>query len=388
MIMLLQQGIGGLREIRIRGDEAARVESFRRTWVDVQNLDRKLLFGSEFGRYYIETTFFVGFGVIAAAQILTQGDSAFASLAVMLAAGFRLLPSAGRLLGGVNSARAGRGSLSVLTDELDAMGIDRLSDVVIPADSHVTERSLGPARVEIDHVSYRYPSSDRAAVSDLNVVVEAGASLGLVGASGSGKSTAADLICGLLVPMAGEVRVGGCSTTNRRDRPRIAYVPQDVFLLEGTVAENIHFASGPVDHAAMSRAIDTAQLGEWIASLPHGLDTEVGERGALVSGGQRQRIGIARALYQSPSVMVLDEATSALDVETEAALTEAIKTIGQRTTLIVIAHRLSTVRSCDQILLLDDGSAAALGSYDELAAEDSTFARWVGLATAELSSNR
>jgi ABC-type multidrug transport system fused ATPase/permease subunit len=226
------------------------------------------------------------------------------------------------------------------------------------------------------------------AVSDLNVEIEAGESLGLVGLSGSGKSTAADLICGLLVPTAGEVRIGGFPATNRRERPRIAYVPQDVFLLEGTVEANIHFSVGPVDNAAMSRAIQVAQLGDWIDSLPYGADTEVGERGALVSGGQRQRIGIARALYQKPSVLVLDEATSALDVETESAFTDAINAIGHRTTLIVIAHRLSTVRGCDRILLLEEGTAAALGSYDELLAQDSTFARWVGLATADQSHNR
>jgi ABC-type multidrug transport system fused ATPase/permease subunit len=218
-------------------------------------------------------------------------------------------------------------------------------------------------------------------VDNVSVTVEPGSSLGIVGSSGSGKTTTVDLICGLLSPSSGEVLIDGQDPVVMRDAAPIGYVAQDVFLLDATVRENIVFSEEPVDETRLQRAVHLAQLNPWIATLPDGLDTNVGERGALVSGGQRQRIGIARALYTEPVLLIMDEATSALDVETEAALTSAIAELDRAVTLVVIAHRLSTVRGCDQILVLSDGAAVGLGSYDNLATEHELFSRWASLAT-------
>ena len=265
-----------------------------------------MMFASEYGRYYIEGAFLVGFGVIATIQILVQGESALASLGVMLAAGFRMLPAAGRLLSSNNRYRTGTGRLEVVIEEMDALGIHRLEPAVLPGDARPL-RMTGPepVRVELRDVVFRYAGADRAAVDNVSVTVEPGTSLGIVGSSGSGKTTTVDLICGLLMPSSGEVRIDQRDPVTARDRTPIGYVAQDVFLVDGTVRDNIVFSEGPVDQHKLARAVELAQLGPWIASLPAGLETRVGERGALVSGGQRQRIGIARAFLHRARVVDL-----------------------------------------------------------------------------------
>ena len=381
-IAQLQQSLGGLKEIRLRHDEPYRVEGFRRIRVQQQRLDRSIVFSVEYGRYYIEGAFLVGFGLIASVQLLTQGQAAFAGLGVMLAAGFRMLPSAGRLLSALSRYRAGTGRLAVVIEELDGMGVERLEPSPSDGDKHRRRPSgAPPARVELREITFSYLGADRPAVDNVSVTVEPGSSLGIVGSSGSGKTTTVDLICGLLTPSSGEVLIDGQDPVVLRDAAPIGYVAQDVFLLDASVRENIVFSEAPIDEPRLQHAVHLAQLDPWIASLPDGLDTEVGERGALVSGGQRQRIGIARALYTEPVLLIMDEATSALDVETEAALTSAIAQLERAVTLVVIAHRLSTVRGCDQILVLSDGEAVGLGSYDNLATEHAMFARWASLAT-------
>jgi len=240
-----------------------------------------------------------------------------------------------------------------------------------------------PVDIVLRGVGFQYRGSDRRAVDDVSVELLAGRSLGIVGSSGSGKTTTVDLICGLLPPTAGEILVDGRDPIDARDHLRTGYVPQDVFLLDGSIRANIAFTDESVDDDRLARAIRLAQLDTWVESLPAGLDTMVGERGALVSGGQRQRIGVARALYTDPSVLIMDEATSALDVETEAALNAAIGKLRDSVTLIVIAHRLSTVRGCDRILVLDEGRVVGLGTYDELERQHEMFARWTVLATGD-----
>ena len=385
-LIQLQQSLGGLREIRLRADEQEHIENFRETRTFQQTLERRLLFSTEYGRYFIEGTFFIGFGIIATVQILLQGDQAVAGLAVMLAAGFRLLPSAGRLLFAVSCVRQGEGSLAVVTEELDGMGMWKLesADAVEPSDAE--DGSAGPSWVEVDNVTFRYADTVHPAISGISVTIAPGQSLGIVGTSGSGKTTLVDVICGLLAPTTGVVSVDGTTMSDGHIVPRVAYVPQDVFLLDGTIRRNIAFSDKPADAASLDRAVELAQLDRWLETLPDGLDTKVGERGALVSGGQRQRIGIARALYRNPSLLILDEATSALDVETEAELTAAITRLGRTITMIVVAHRLSTVRGCDRILVLEEGRVAGLGTYDDLSREHSTFSKWINLASSQAES--
>ncbi|MFD2029636.1 ATP-binding cassette domain-containing protein [Ancylobacter dichloromethanicus] len=216
--------------------------------------------------------------------------------------------------------------------------------------------------VEIEHVGYRYAKDGRSALVDINLSIPRGARIGIAGKTGSGKSTLMDIIIGLLEPSEGEIRVDGVPLTaaNRYAWQRyIAHVPQAIFLSDASIAENIAFGVryADIDLERVKHAAEQAELTDVIAALPQGYQTKVGERGVQLSGGQRQRIGIARALYKQASVLVFDEATSALDNETEAAVMSAIERLDRTLTLIVIAHRLSTLEGCDMIVRLENGRA-------------------------------
>lgn len=240
--------------------------------------------------------------------------------------------------------------------------------------------------LEIQEVTYAYPGADTTALNALSMTVPAHSKVGIVGSTGSGKTTMVDLILGLLRPQDGTVAVDGLKLTDNLVRTwqrSIGYVPQQIFLSDDTVAGNIAFGlrAKAIDMDAVERAARIAQLHDFVVSeLPQGYETLVGERGVRLSGGQRQRIGIARALYRDPDVLVFDEATSALDTITELAVMEALQNLTGKRTTILIAHRLSTVRSCDCIYLLEHGKLLAHGTYDELVKKDSQFRAMVELA--------
>lgn len=233
--------------------------------------------------------------------------------------------------------------------------------------------------IELDQLTYSYPGAKGLAVCDLSLSIPARSTVGLVGASGSGKTTTVDIILGLLTPNAGLLRVDGNSITvsNVRAWQRsIGYVPQHIYLIDDTVAANIALGvpSDQIDLAAVERAARIAMLHEFVINeMPSGYSTRVGERGVRLSGGQRQRIGIARALYHDPEVLILDEATSALDNLTEQAVMNALNTLGNSKTIILIAHRLSTVRGCDQIILLEAGRVKSKGTFNELTKNNESF---------------
>ncbi|AEI96555.1 ABC transporter (plasmid) [Roseobacter litoralis Och 149] len=226
--------------------------------------------------------------------------------------------------------------------------------------------------LEISDLHFRYPESDRSTLHGISTTIAARSTVGIVGGTGAGKTTVVDLILGLLAPTEGEIRVDGTPITPERRRDwqkTLGYVPQTIFLIDDTVAANIAFGVPPekVDMAAIEAAARTANLHEFVLNnLPEGYNTRVGERGVRLSGGQRQRIGIARALYFDPDVLVLDEATSALDNLTEKTVMEAVDNLAGAKTIIMIAHRLSTVQNCDTILLLSHGKIVAEGHYKAL----------------------
>lgn len=209
------------------------------------------------------------------------------------------------------------------------------------------------------NITYRYPNTDTLIFDDANVTFPVGRSIGIVGTSGAGKTTIIDICLGLLHPEKGVVLADGVDIqTNYRGWLRnIGYIPQTIFMLDGSIRKNVAFGvpDEDIDDEKVWNALREAQLDEHVRSLPDGLDTEIGERGIRLSGGQRQRIGIARALYEDPEVLVLDEATSALDGETEAAIMDSINRLHGRKTLIIIAHRLTTIAGCDMIFRVKDG---------------------------------
>ncbi len=226
--------------------------------------------------------------------------------------------------------------------------------------------------ITLNNIHYRYPNALRPALDGINLTIPTKSTVGLVGTTGSGKTTTVDLILGLLDAQKGTLEIDGQVITEHNCRAwqrSVGYVPQQIYLADDTVAANIAFGieAKDIDQTAVERAAKTANLHEFVTNgLPKQYQTTVGERGVRLSGGQRQRIGIARALYHNPQVLILDEATSALDNVTEQAVMEAVHNLGHEITIIMIAHRLSTVKNCDQIVLLEQGRVNARGVYGEL----------------------
>ena len=233
--------------------------------------------------------------------------------------------------------------------------------------------------IRLNQVSYRYPNAPQPALKGIDLTIPAHSTVGFVGATGSGKTTAVDVILGLLEPQEGALNIDGqpITDTNRRQwQQTIGYVPQHIYLADDSVAANIAFGvnAEDIDQRAVERAAQIANLHEFVVEdLPQGYATTVGERGVRLSGGQSQRVCIARALYHNPRVLILDEATSALDNLTEQAVMEAIDALAHQKTIILIAHRLSTVKNCDQIVFLEQGAVKARGTFDELTKSNAQF---------------
>jgi ABC-type multidrug transport system fused ATPase/permease subunit len=251
-----------------------------------------------------------------------------------------------------------------------------------------TDTALGlRAQLVLEGIGYSYPAAERQAISDIELTIPARSTVGIVGGTGAGKTTLVDVMLGLLWPQAGRLVVDGVPVTPdtlRAWQRSIGYVPQQIFLTDDTVAGNIAFGLLPeaIDMAAVERAARIAELHDFImADLPRGYATTVGDRGVRLSGGQRQRIGIARALYHDPDVLILDEATSALDNLTEKAVMDAVQNLGQAKTVVMIAHRLSTVRNCDLIVMMEGGRITASGTYEELLGKSQKFRAMAALAS-------
>ncbi len=286
-------------------------------------------------------------------------------------AGFKLMPSLQSIFRAFAQAQFSVPSLAAIQQDMRGGPPPRSKT---PAPSLAFERSL-----ELDGIRFRYPSGDSDVLRGLNLEIGANTTVGFVGSTGSGKTTSVDLILGLLQPQEGVMRVDGVELRGpylSAWQQKLGYVPQEIFISDDTVAHNIAFGVpfDAIDQTSVENAARLARIHEFVVSeLSQGYETVLGERGVRLSGGQRQRIGIARALYRNPEVLVLDEATSSLDGITEEAIMDAIHSLSHQKTIIMIAHRLSTVQACDRIFLLEDGKVGASGTYQELLRENSTF---------------
>jgi ABC-type multidrug transport system fused ATPase/permease subunit len=274
-------------------------------------------------------------------------------LGLFAAAAFRLLPSANRMINSMHTIRYALPAVKIVHGEL--MLARAPAQPTPPAASDLRFRDA----LTLERVSFQYPGRSDAALREIDIRIPRGACIGFIGGSGAGKSTLIDVILGLHTPTTGRVCADSVDIhKNLRGWQRlIGYVPQTIFLMDDTLRRNVAFGLGDsdIDDEAVARAIRAAQLDEFVASLPAGLETTVGERGVRLSGGQLQRIGIARALYHDPEVLVLDEATSALDAATERGVMAAVRSLRGHKTLIIVAHRLSTVEHCDWLYRLEAG---------------------------------
>jgi len=335
---------------------------------------RTLLLLYQAPRYYLEIALIVGLAFMSGVLFsLRPAASATAAMGLFLAAGFRLLPSLNRVLVALSAVRAGLGATQQVTADLD-----ELEDLTSLDSAPMEVGKLAFHDLTLDEVYFSY-GHEVTILDGLSLIVSRGQSVAFVGPSGAGKTTLLDLILGLLEPTSGAILINGQPLGQVREawQRSIGYVPQETAILDATLRENIAFGLDPdqIDEAAVELALKRAELSELVASLPEGLATRLHERGIRLSGGQRQRVGIARALYSQPSVLVLDEATSSLDVETESRITKTVEGLAGELTLLIVTHRLSTVRGCDQIHVLERGRNMAVGTFDELREGNDLFAR-------------
>jgi ATP-binding cassette subfamily C protein len=274
------------------------------------------------------------------------------------AAAYRLMPSMNRLVSSITTIRYHRSAVKVVHGDLQRLETE--ATLLHHEDAKDAPQKIRLTQsIELRDVSYRYPNITQDALSHVSFVIPKGHSVAFTGPSGAGKTTVVDVMLGLLFPTTGQVLVDGIDVHENLGswQRQIGYIPQTIYLLDDTVRRNVTFglADEKIDDARVWAALKDAQLEELIKQMPQGLDTSVGERGARISGGQRQRIGIARALYYDPQVLVFDEATSSLDMEMENEISKAIERLRKTKTLIIIAHRLSTVEKCEIKFTLKSG---------------------------------
>ncbi len=367
VIRIVNHSLGGIKETRVVGcepyfmaqmeQECDRLNYAATSFHTVQKLPRIL----------IEALLVVVLVLFVCLSLAVGGssDNLISILGVFAVAVIRLMPSAGQFLNSMNQVQNSTYSLNVIYSALKQVETSRGRRRTATKTALRFER-----QVELRNVSYTYPGTSDPALNRVWLEIKKGQSIALIGKSGAGKTTLVDVVLGLLTPQTGDICVDGVSIYDdvRAWQNLVGYIPQSIFLIDDTVERNIAFGVPDqlIDPEKLASAIAAAQLKEMIQELPEGLQTVVGERGVRLSGGQRQRIGIARALYHEREILVLDEATSALDSETEALVSQAIQSLSGQKTLIIIAHRLTTVKNCDCVYLLEQGRVVQSGSYQKV----------------------
>lgn len=382
----VQDAVRTYREVTVSGRRSLIVERFQSLrWRAAQyQADVQIL--NQVSKYVFEVALIVG----GAALVLSQAAgrdlvTAVAVLAVFLAAASRIMPSLLRMHQAVLGIRQSAGvavSTFELKDEIDQGALDYVLDpeIRVGVISGIASGHHGfSPLVRLDRVCLTYPGADTPAVDSITLTVPAGSSLALVGPTGAGKSSVADLILGVISPDAGSVTVSGTDPAEavRLWPGAMAYVPQDIAVIEGTIRSNVALGlpEDSIDDDLVWEALTRAHLAELLESDRNGIETIVGEHGVRLSGGQRQRLGLARALYTRPKLLVLDEATSALDAETEKSISLALEELAGSVSQIIVAHRLATIRNCEQVAYIEGGTLKALGTFEEVRHEQPSFDR-------------
>jgi ABC-type multidrug transport system fused ATPase/permease subunit len=385
--MSASEAFGGIKDIKLIGREHSYLSRFNGSSEEFAATVAANLSINQVPKYLIETVAFGGIVLMIAMIMISAGGLGSKMLGDVLPivglytfSAYRLQPALQSIFSGIASMRYGEETVRNLFNDLNP----QTPPLQLPAFEPAPLKAKNT--IGLKNLSYTYPNASKAALMNLNLEVPIGSAVGLVGSTGAGKTTMVDVILGLLRPTQGAITVDGLPVLDAQIRSwqrLLGYVPQEIFLADATIAENIAFGipKAEIDYAKVERCARSAQVhGFIIQDLPEKYQTQVGERGVRLSGGQRQRIGIARALYRDPDVLVFDEATSALDPVTEQAVMAAINGIANQKTIFIIAHRLSTLRNCNPIVLIQDGQIKSCGDFERLMGEDEQFKKFVDLS--------
>src|SRR6056297_2668696 len=377
MNRMVLQGLGGFKDARVLNREKLFLKQYNTFAETDRDATIYQTIVKSLPKPIIETLMVLGILTITMIMVFEgrSFDQIIPVLTLFGVAAVKLMPIFSLLIQQVTTMRYSAPSVYAICDDLDLLEVEykKFRDQIL---KKATKMSMENS-IELQSISYKYPNSDEYAVKDINITIPKGAAVAFVGASGAGKTTLVDIILGLLTPESGKIKVDGRDIDEniRGWMKNIGYIQQSNYLFDERIFRNIAFGipDEQVDDEKLHSALKAAQLEEVVNRLPRGLRTRVGERGVRLSGGQRQRVTIARALYNNPQVLVMDEATSALDNITEKFVIQAIERLRGDRTIIMIAHRLTTVQNCDVIYMMDEGEIVDSGTYDELLEKSSEF---------------
>lgn len=369
---LIAQSIGTVREIRVRNKMDYYVEQILNTRLKLASVITELAFIPSISKYVVELTILVAAVSIGGLSFALQDShQAITTLAVFMASGLRIAPAVLRIQQNSILIKSNLGSgtpaLNLIKHDHSRLSSSRIE---------LSDKEFFP-KVAFTNASYTYPESSSPALKNLSLTIEPKTVTAITGPSGGGKSTLVDLLLGVLEFQTGEVEISGVAPkiATQMWPGKIGFVPQDIYIINGSIRDNIimGFDSNSVPDSDIWECLNKAHLAEFVRNLPEGLNAQVGEDGAMLSGGQRQRLGIARALYTNPSLLILDEATSALDSVNEFEVSKALQSLSQSITVIVVAHRLATVREADKIIYIENGHKLSEGTFDQVRREIPNF---------------
>jgi ABC-type multidrug transport system fused ATPase/permease subunit len=372
----LLQVIDSYREMIVRNRRYYFAYEISKIRYKISDVSAELAFLPNVSKYTIEAATIVGILLISASQFLLQDAThAVSALSVFLIASARIAPAVLRMQQCAIQIKSSTAASLLTFDFIERL--NKFDEIQDPGDKLDFEHEKFSPTIELKNVTFSYPNNLSESISNINLEISKGQQVAIVGASGAGKTTMIDLLLGIITPSSGEIQISNKSPENAISLwpGAIAYVPQDIKIVSGSILENIilGYAMDSLNSFQLERAIELSNLSDFIKSLPDGVQNQVGEFGNRLSGGQKQRLALARALYSNPRIIILDEATSSLDAESEFAISQALKGLKGDYTVVIIAHRLSTVREADKVVYLENGKIVAQGTFSEVRATSTNF---------------